>query len=258
MTATAEAPTQKDVLTLSAAALELELRKMREGEIREQMRMIEEGLKNDELSLVAREAAGVWHELAYYVFTDRDTREVAAKWDQLSRTWNRAANGKPEDLARRENVLMIRAAYIAGGRYFVTGLHEAAHAVIAHSFGAHIEHITVLCSDLGPACVTLTEQDMAYEARIMYRVASREALLLADIPVGRSCYSDLTQAHEIAKDALGSDRKAAAKVKELSGRVRDMLTTDKYRRQLLTVATALDRRISLSGDEFRRLLSRPN
>lgn len=248
MTATAE----KNLVTLSAAELELELRRMDSGEIREQMCMIEAGVGR-ELSPAAREAAGVWHEMCWHVATGRDTRGIAGKWDQISRRYVRAENGKPENLRAHNNTLLIRAAH-NGRRNWDVCLHEAAHAIVAHSFAVEVEDVTVWRSD-GPASVTVNEGgSVDWGTRVMCRVAAHEALQLADIPTGYHCRSDLKEAHEIAKDALGTDRKAAAKVKELSERVRDMLTQDKYARQLLTVATALSERNSLSGDEFRELL----
>jgi hypothetical protein len=245
---------EKPIFTFSSAELELSLRRQSFQDIRAEMQMIDDDLRDRTLTPVAREALGVWHALAWAVATDRDTREIAQKWDQISRRWTRALNnGKRADLTAHNAMLAIRAAD-KGRRYWDVALHESAHAIIAHSQGAEIEDITVWRSD-GPASVTLKNREMAWEGQIMCRVAAHEAFQLADIRAGYHCRSDLREAHEIARAALGNDeKKAAAKVKELSERVAGMLTEGKYTGQLLKVATALSERISISGDEFRELI----
>jgi hypothetical protein len=216
---------------------------------------VEQNMQIQGLTLVAREALSGWREMTWMILTDRDCGQTADRWDQISARFVRAVNGKPDKFRSHNNTLAIRAAH-NGRRDWDVALHEAAHAIIAHSQGAEVEEIT-RCHTNGPACVTLTDDGVAWESQIMYRLASREALRLAELPDSIACRTDIRQAHEIARAALGNDEKrAAAKVKELGERVAGMLTEDKYTRQLLKVARALSERISLSGDEFRELVGR--
>lgn len=242
-----------EIFQCSAAELERDLRRMSRDELLEERAKVEQDMQIQGLTLAAREALSVWREMTWMILTDRDCGQTADKWDQISARFVRAVNGKPDKLRSHTNALAIRAAH-NGRRTWGTALHEAAHAVIAHSQGADVEEITVWRSD-GPACVTLYEDGLPWESKIMHRVAAREALRIAEIPFSTDFQSDISQSHAIARAALGGDEKrAAAKVKELGERVADMLVEGKYTRQLLKVARALSERVTLTGAEFRELV----
>jgi hypothetical protein len=237
----------------------LELRRLDEDDLREQLWAID-AIDRSELTPAGREAADVWHEMAWAVYTGRSTRQTAEKWDQISGRYVRDANGKPEKMQAHINALRLREARPSGQgpsawRRWPVCIHEAAHAVIANSFGSRIEEVASWRHD-GPASVQLPKNDaMSWEQHVMTLMASRAALLLAGFADElRGCRKDSEQAHELALIATGDEKKAAARVKELSERVAGMLIEDKYTRQLIKVATALDERVSLSGDEFRELI----
>jgi hypothetical protein len=255
----ATATAEKEVMHLSGAELELELRRLGEDGQREQLWAID-AIDRAELMPVTREVLDLWHEMAWNVYTDRDTRQTAAKWDVISRKWLREANGRPDELRWHNNALAIREARPSGQgpsawRRWPVCIHEAAHAIIAHSCGSQIEEVASWRHD-GPPAVQLPKNDrMSWEQHVMTLMASREALLLAGFADElRGCRKDSEQAHELALIATGDEKRAAARVKELSERVAGMLIEDKYTRQLIKVATALDERVSLSGDEFRELI----
>ncbi len=90
----------------------------------------------------------------------------------------------------------------------------------------------------------------------MMLLGAKEAMLLAGIDLGQRCRADLTQAHDIAREHTKDERTAAQKVKELSERVSQMLTEDPYARQLRDVADALMKHTTLTGEQFRSIISR--
>jgi hypothetical protein len=258
---TAAPPKNEDILTMTAEALELELRRMTRDELLDQVVALSGAERDPELTPAVREQVGLWYRLANAVWCDRSTKEVAAEWDHAATRVRRADNGKPEGWVTYNNICALREAGerplgLSARMRWEVSLHEASHAVVAHAFGAQIEDICVFRSAVTRIAVTLREGGLTADERIMHRVASVEALKLAGIATGYDTATDRRQAHEIARDACGGDdKKAASRVKELSQKVSLMLVTDPYARQVREVAQALQTELRLDGDEFRRLLT---
>jgi hypothetical protein len=251
----------EDILTLTAEALELELRRMTANELIDQVVALDAVDRDPLLTPAGREQGGLWRQLAAAVYYGRDTTLIAQEWDRAATRVRRAENGRPEGWRTHQNVSALRE---AGDRplgpsarlRWEVSVHEAAHAVIADALGAQIERINVFRSPAsGPIAVTLREGGLTADERVMLRVAAHEALKLAGIEPGYGTRTDLRQAHEIARDACGGDEKqAASKVKELSAKVAKLLVTDPLAQQLRAVAQALQTELMLDADAFRALM----
>jgi hypothetical protein len=258
--ATASPPKEDDILTMTAEALELKLRRMSREELLDEVVTLEGLARDREFTPAGREQVRLWHELADAVWRDHSTKSIAEEWDRAAHRRRRAENGKPEAWAVNCNVLALRE---AGARPLGYGarmrwepaLHEAAHAVVAATLGADVEAICAFRSGATKIAVTLRDQHCDWRSRVMLRVAAHEALKLAGIEPGYGTRTDLRQAHEIARDACGGDEKqAASKVKELSAKVAKLLVTDPLAQQLRAVAQALQTELMLDADAFRALM----
>jgi len=126
--------------------------------------------------------------------------------------------------------------------------HEAGHVVAAVAQGIPVGRVSIRGGRSNHGVVEIADDEGSLEARAIVRLAGREALLLAGLPV-RGCGQDTREARALAVEQAG-ETNADLVLAEWRARTRVLLFDRDRWREHGAVALALLERETVTGSEL--------